>query len=154
MMRGLRRPRRGGRRQGGGFTLIEVMVALAVLALGVLAMLAMQVQALRGARYGRHTTEAARLAQQRMERLHRLPWGHADLQPAAGWTALVTETNDVDTASGVVQEQSFDVEHRVQAVGGNINLRQIDVRVLWTEGGGGTSPQRRYAASTMRHDDP
>lgn len=153
MMRGLRRPRRGGRGARGGFTLIEVMVALAVLAFGVLAMLAMQVHALRGARYGRHTTEAARLAQQQMERLHRLPWAHADIQPGP-WTALTTEAVTVETAGGTVQEQTYDLQHRVQTVGGNANLRQIDVRVLWTEGGGGTSPQRRYAVSTMRHDDP
>lgn len=133
-----------------GFTLIEVMIALGIMAFGMLALMAMQIHALREGRYGRHTTEAARVAQQRMERLHRLAWSAPDLQPA-GWTALATVDVDVDTKSGIVEEQEYQIQHRVQAVGGDPNLRQIDVRVLWTERGG---TQRRYAASTVRHNDP
>lgn len=138
-------------RREGGFTLIELMIALGVLAFGLLAMLAMQIHALREGREGRHTTEAARIAQQRMERLHRLAWSHADLQPAGSWTAVDSVDVDVETASGTIQEQSYDIQHRVQSVGGATNLRQIDVRVLWTEG---DSFDRRYAISSIRHNDP
>lgn len=146
-MRTLRRRRERGPAEG--FTLIEMMVALGILAFGLLAIFAMQIHALQQGRFGRHTTEAARVAQQRMERLHRLDWGDTELQATGAWTTANTVDVNVDTTSTTVVEQSYDVQHRVTAI--NTNLRQIDVRVQWTEGDG---TQRRYAASTVRHNDP
>lgn len=146
----MRFARSKGRASARGFTLIEVMIAVGIMTFGLLAILAMQIHALREGRHGRHTTEATRVAQQRMERLHRLDWSHADLQPA-GWTAFATVGVNVDTSNGTVQEQDYDIQHRVQTLGGDPNLRQIDVRVVWTEGNG---MQRRFAASTVRHNDP
>ena len=75
-------------------TLLEVMIALAVLAMGLLAMLAMQISAMRGGKYGRHTTEAAQLARDQMEYLHRLDWGDAAVQPT-GAHLLLGETDVV-----------------------------------------------------------
>jgi Tfp pilus assembly protein PilV len=140
-------------------TLLEVMIALAVLAMGLLAMLAMQISAMRGGKYGRHTTEAAQLARDQMEYLHRLDWGDAEVQPTA-WTVSFLgdagpEIVEVDSAGGPQQEMTYNVSYRVTNDALNTNLRLVDVQVTWTElDAPPGAPPRRYAMSTIRHDDP
>jgi Tfp pilus assembly protein PilV len=140
-------------------TLLEVMIALAVLALGLLAMLAMQVSAMRGGKYGRHTTGAAQLARDQMEYLHRLDWGDAEIQPT-NWTVnflgdLNPHIVDVDSAGGPQEEMTYTVAYRVTNDALDANLRLVDVRVTWTEMNAPPgAPPRRYAMSTIRHDDP
>jgi type IV pilus modification protein PilV len=140
-------------------TLIEVMIALAVLAVGLLAMLAMQVSAMRSGKYGRHTTQAAQLARDQMEFLHRLDWTDAAVQPT-GWTvdfmgSAAPETVEVESAGGPQQEMTYTVSYRVTNDATDPNLRLLDVRVTWTEmNAPAGAPPRRYAMSTIRHDDP
>jgi len=115
-------------------------------------MLTMQIQASRGSRAGRDVTEAARIAQDQMELLHRLPWAGI---PATAWTPNV-QVNGVSaqTTGGPFVAQVFNVQFRIQAVAGDTNLRQLDVRVTWTEPNQGGAAPRRYAMSTIRHNDP
>ena len=142
-----------------GMTLLEVMIAMAVLAMGLLAMLAMQVSAMRGGKYGRHTTEAAQLARDQMEYLHRLDWGDAAVQPTA-WTVDFKgtpgpETVELESASGTQEEMTYNVSYRVTNDALSTNLRLVDVQVTWTEMDAPPgAPLRRYAMSTIRHDDP
>lgn len=150
---------RGAGSRSGGMTLLEVMIALGILAIGLLSMLAMQVSAMRNGKYGRHTTQAAQLARDQMEYLHRLDWNDADIQPT-GWTvdfkgSGTTETVQVDSASGTLQEMTYNVSYRVTNDAADTNLRLVDVRVTWTElNAPPGAPPRRYAMSTIRHDDP
>jgi len=58
-----------GPRREGGFTLIEVMVAIAILSFGILAVATMQTSAIRANSRGYHLTEATTLAQDRIEYL-------------------------------------------------------------------------------------
>lgn len=147
-----------GKRRSGGMTLLEVMVALAILGVGLLAMLAMQVSAMRNGKYGRHTTQAAQLGRLQMEWLHRLDWADADMQPT-GWKVdflgdANPETFLVDTASGQLAGMTYTVAYRVTN-GADANLRLVDVRVNWTEARANPgAPPRRYAMSTIRHNDP
>jgi Tfp pilus assembly protein PilV len=135
-------------------TLLEVMIALAVLALGLLAMLAMQVSAMRSGKYGRHTTEAAQLARDRMELLHRLDWADPLALPTA-WTAPAATPVTVESAAGDQQEMVYNVSYRIRSDATDANLRLLDVRVTWTEMNAPPgAPPRRYAISTIRHDDP
>ena len=140
-------------------TLLEVMIALAVLAVGLLAMLAMQVSAMRGGKYGRHTTEAAQLARDQMEYLHRLDWGDAAIQPT-NWTvdfqgSLAPQIIQVEEGGGQQQEMTYTVSYRVTNDALDTNLRLLDVRVTWTEmNAPAGAPPRRYAMSTIRHNDP
>jgi Tfp pilus assembly protein PilV len=140
-------------------TLLEVMIALAVLALGLLAMLAMQVSAMRGGKYGRHTTEAAQLARDQMEFLHRLDWDDPAMSPTA-WTPTFLGTAGpvtliVQSAAGPQEEMAYTVSHRITNDALDANLRLVDVRVTWTEMNAPPgAPPRRYAMSTIRHDDP
>lgn len=147
-------PARSRRRGQSGLSLLEVMISLSILAVGLLAMLAMQASAMKQGRYGRHTTLAAQIARDEMELLKRVPWNDARIQ-AMGWTALPAVPIEVETASGTIQEQVFNVSKRVSQDPVYPDLRQVDVRVTWVEPTmPPNAPPRRYAMSSMRHNDP
>jgi type IV pilus assembly protein PilV len=62
-----------------GFTLIEVLLAMAIFAIGILALAGLQVSYIRGNATARYSTEATVLASQAVERLKALPTTDADL---------------------------------------------------------------------------
>jgi type IV pilus modification protein PilV len=138
-------------RARGGFTLVEVMLAVVLLAIGVLAMLALQMNAMRGSQLGRHYTDASQVARDEMERLLQLDWDAADLGLTA-WTAPTNETREVqiDGEPNTV-EQTYQVSRRVSA-GPDADVRMIDVRVTWFEPNDDPAnpPRRRYAMSSAR----
>ena len=78
----------------GGFTLIEVLVAVSILAFGILAVGSMQVTSIRQNAHADQVTDASVLARDRMERLMALPYANAglnagsyhDSNPPAGYT--------------------------------------------------------------------
>lgn len=144
-------PERRRRRRppgSGGFTLVEVMIALAVLGFGLLAMALMQLTAMSGARSGRHTTQAAVIARDQMESFQRLAWTSPQLAPTAGWTTPVTITSTPDGGAGV--EQSYAVAWRITNVDANW-IRNIDVRVTWNEP---AFAGRTLTISSTRYNDP
>ncbi len=133
----------------GGFTLIEVTIALVILAAGLLAMLAVQIQAIQGGRSGRHTSEASALARDRMEVLHRVAWSDATLDDTGDWTAAAQIANTVQTEAATQTEQVYDVRWRVDDLG--LNLKSIDVQIVWDEP---KRAGRSYTISSVRHNDP
>ncbi|MCP3985188.1 MAG: hypothetical protein GY723_12420 [bacterium] len=149
----LKRKRRGL----AGLSLVEVMMALAILAGGLLVMLTMQIQAMKGGRHGRNATEAARIAQNQMEVLHHQPF--AGLAATAGWTAAVARTGVV-TGGGVgAQGQQYQLDWTVAAfVDPNPSLQadtfQFDVRVRWADPNAPAgAPLRSYVISSIRYND-
>lgn len=66
-----------------GFTLVEVMVAIAVLTVGLLGAAAMQSDSVSRNALAVRTTKSATWAENTMERLMALPYTHADLQESA-----------------------------------------------------------------------
>ncbi len=148
---GSRSARRRGRR--AGFTLVEALFALSILAVGLLAMLGMQLQAVRQSEWGRHTTEAGRLARDQLEMFSRMGWTDPALQDT-NWTVVQPLDIQIQSAEGLQQGQRFNRQWRITTDPGNANLRQIDVRVLWTETKQPAgSPARRYAVSSIRYND-
>ena len=67
-----RSQKRGGRE--GGFTLVEVLVAMTILIFGLLAVASMQISAIRGNYFSGNTSAALTLASQRMEDLLNRNW--------------------------------------------------------------------------------
>jgi prepilin-type N-terminal cleavage/methylation domain-containing protein len=120
------------RRARGGFSMIEMVFALAILAGGLLAMLTAQISALKQGKYGRHTTEAAQVARDQMELMLRVPWTDALVQPTA-WTAPAPVTLAYQNDQGAVVQQQFDMSYRVTNAGFDPNVRVIDVQVQWIE---------------------
>ena len=131
-------------RTRGGFTLLEVSIALGVFAIGMLGLSAMQLHALRGGGSGRHQTQAAAIAQSQMEQLERLRW--TDLATTGGaFTAPVT-VNNVVQSDTTDTEMSYAVAWRIADVQAGWT-RAIDVRVTWDEP---QRPGRSVVLSGMR----
>ena len=80
----------------GGFTIIEVILAISILAIGLLAIANMQVTAIQGNSSARRMSERVTWAQDKFEELMTLSYSHADLAqsgnthveatPPAGYT--------------------------------------------------------------------
>jgi prepilin-type N-terminal cleavage/methylation domain-containing protein len=132
------------RRARGGFTLLEVAIAIGVFAIGMLGLTAMQLHALRSGGSGRHSTQAAAIAQSQMEQLERLRW--TDLTTTGGaFTAPITVNNLVQ-ADATATEMSYAVAWRIADVQAGWT-RSIDVRVSWDEP---KRPNRSVVLSGLR----
>ena len=125
----------------GGFTLVEVMIALGILGFGLLALAVLQIEAMGQGSKGRHSSEAAAVARSHAEQVLRLPWASLTAVAGAGWAApawagaaaTVDATVDQPGGAGPAVEHSYDVSWRVTDVAGNACLRDVEVRVSWAE---------------------
>ena len=138
-----------GSRRETGFTMFEVVIAMAILGFGLLGVALMQLQAMNGGRAGRHTTQAAVIARDQMETFQRVAWGSPQLAATAGWSAPVTVNNQPDGGAGGT-EQSYAVTWRVRDVDPNW-VKNVDVRVTWSEP---TFANRTLTISSTRYNDP
>jgi prepilin-type N-terminal cleavage/methylation domain-containing protein len=135
-------------RQNGtsGFTLVEVLIALAILGVGILALSVMQVEALQQGSAGRHTAEASATARSYLEQMQRLDWDTLTAARDNGpWTDVfwagvsdtVNVSVDVPGAGNVTTtEHTYDVRWTVTDV--TACLRDIQIRVSWNEEGRST----------------
>lgn len=93
---------------GRGFTIVEVMVAAAVLALGIASMITVSQRGLQALDHARNLTAASQLMQAEMERVRLMSWaqlqalqdsGEAKVSPegAAGRYACTREISDIRT---------------------------------------------------------
>jgi prepilin-type N-terminal cleavage/methylation domain-containing protein len=144
-------PRRPSRRSRSGFTLIEMMFALAILAGGLLAMLMVQTQALKQGRYGRHTTEAMQVARDQMEVFLRLPWDAPAVQ-LVGWTVPTAVDLAVQNEGGAQTQQTFNVSWRISAAVPDV--RVIEINVTWTEGDVGAGFPRSFRLASNKNNKP
>ena len=88
-----------------GFSLIEVLIALAIFSIGVLAVTSLQVSASLQSRNSSEITEASAIAFNQMEELMLIPFNHNDLDPAFNphllnsgkysiqWTSIASDLN-------------------------------------------------------------
>lgn len=110
----------------GGFTIIELLIALTVLIIGLTGIVQLQMSGVRASSYSRHATEASVLAEDRMEVLRTAPL-------AAGTT---TDTTD---AQGIVDpddEGYYTRESTVTDLGSG--MWDIEVKITWRERGSAT----------------
>jgi len=140
-----------------GFTLLEVMIAFAILGVGILALSALQVEALQQGSAGRHTAEASATARSYLEQVHRLDWNTLTVARDNGpWTNVfwsgasdsVNAAIDMPGAGGGTSvEHTYDVRWTVTDV--TSCLRDIQVRVSWDEEG--RSSQKSLILATRRY---
>lgn len=125
-----------------GFTLIEVMIALAIFAIGILAVSAMQITAINQNSGSRMQTEATAVAEQLMERLMALPFDH-DLLSAdsnqnphqqtvgaytVNWTVLTPDPADPVYKDLPIKMINLTVN------GGNPNIRPVNMSSIRGQG--------------------
>jgi len=137
------------RRRGaaGGFTLIEVMIVIAILTFGLLALAGMQLHAIHGSDRGRHASNATAIAETKMEQLQQDPW--ASVAVTAGFVADPTEQNTVQFDGGAtINERAYNVSYQITDLQPTFT-RAIDVQVSWTEEGGET---RSITLSSVRYN--
>ena len=109
-----------------GFTLIEVLVAMAIFAIGVLAVASMQYWSVRNTSSGNIMTLAANLARSQMETLKSVP----DISVLAN--GADPDTIDADGNPGGPFTRAWVV---TDPLGANSGTRQIEVTVGWSRYG-------------------
>lgn len=98
----------------GGFTLIEVLIAMTILTIGLLAVATMQVSAIHGNKTGNEISRATFLAQDKLEELK-------------------TSTDITSEPGGSDQTGIFNRSWQIGPSG--TNSRSVTVTVLWVVGG-------------------
>ena len=131
----------------GGFTLLEVLLALSILAFGLLGLAAMQLYAMQGRSSGRHSTFAATLAQTQMDELQRRNWTTVTDTGGAWVSQIRNNTVQEDNSTSQV-EQAYTLSWRITDDVAGVT-RLLDVRVTWTEEDG---DNRAYSISSIRYN--
>jgi prepilin-type N-terminal cleavage/methylation domain-containing protein len=98
-----------------GFSLIEVMIALAIFSIGILGVASMQILSVNYNSHARRTTEGTSWGVERMERLMTLPYADDNLDPA---------TNPHTDARGI-----YNITWNVTD---NVDNKAINMTVSWT----------------------
>ena len=140
-----------------GFTLLEIIVAIAILSFGLLAIATMQASAIKGNTHAFGITEAMTLVQNRVERLMSLPYNDTTLD----------ETGTIDGVAGLDDTAAPDQadprnpiqisgSHRQFNVFWNIapnwplqNTKTIRVIATWTERGSQRSASLDFARADI-----
>lgn len=114
----IRRLTRKSRGEDGGFSIVEVLIAMSILSVGLLALAQMQITAMQMNRANANRAEAEIVAQQQMENVINATW------PGVGGLA--------GTFSVTRNSITYDVTTTVGAI---VNLtRQVQVRVAYNDG--------------------
>lgn len=139
------------RSRAGGFTMLEIVITLAILSVGLLGLAVMQLEAMRGGSTGRHTSEGDAIARTEVEQAERLAWG--SFAQTAGWAIppwlpAGTVTHQVKDSSTTHDEMVYTVRWRVTDLTA-AKTRAVDVQVTWNEP---RRPNRSIVISTVRHN--
>ena len=114
----------------GGFTLLEVIVAISILTFGLLAVASMQMTAIRGNYNASNITEGTTVAQDRLEELMGLTYGHDDLLDSAG--GGVTNYPDPPTPTAAT---GYTINYTVDSDTLVTNAKLIVLTVTWLDKG-------------------
>jgi type IV pilus assembly protein PilV len=137
-----------------GFTLIEVLIAMAIFAIGILAVGSMQISAISTNAGARNSTTVVTMAKDRAEELTALPYDHADLVGSADPGTLHTPAASAD---GIDNDEDGQIDEAGEAgqvsIAWNViedqpvaNTKSIRVTVVRTVG----TNQRRASLDLIK----
>lgn len=140
------------RRQSGGVSLIEALVALAVMAFGLLGVVGMQSTMRTGADISRQRSEAVRIAQEEMERLRN--FGVLRVSDAASGQLAFDEIVSATAASAAASDANttFVLERLVPNAAASDAMalvRQVRVIVAWADRAASAPNQRVELSSAI-----
>jgi prepilin-type N-terminal cleavage/methylation domain-containing protein len=103
-----------------GFTLVELLIALALSMIGLLGLMALQISAIKGNASSRNFAEATALAQEKLEKLQVVPYANvaASTETALGANPASTQTPYTRT---------------VTIISDNGTTKVIEVEVSWPD---------------------
>jgi prepilin-type N-terminal cleavage/methylation domain-containing protein len=130
-------------KKDSGFTLVEVLIALAILVIGLLGTLTLGITSINQNAYTRHLAQATTLAEEELENLLSLPYTHSSLTDTDGDGADGLDDADSTTAdhsfSGNPVDDRFYIYWNVaeDRAGTTVayGVKTIVVIVRWREGG-------------------
>lgn len=144
------RPLLGSSGRQGGFTLIELMLAMIILAVGLLGIIKLQMQTSTGNLVSRNQTAAVNLARSKIEELRRIKEYYIPSSGAATWDAgqLQNDGNNNDLGNwsspdhqetGTLDEGFgpggvFTLAWNIADGIPEVFMKAVRVRVSWTEG--------------------
>lgn len=130
----------------GGFSLLEVMIAMAILAVGLLAIAGMQIIAIRANAQSREVTEAITLAMKHLDYLKSLPYD----DPALDDTEETNNDNLTDTENVDHSDPNNPINGKYNRIWNvadstpNPNTKTVMVIVSWLSGPNQISKQVQF----------
>jgi prepilin-type N-terminal cleavage/methylation domain-containing protein len=119
---------RSVRKSDSGFTLIEVMMAMAILGVGLLSIAVAQITAIKVASKSKNLQQAMFLAREQLDDLDALPPGSAVLQAAA---TIADPANPIQVGNDPQDGTRFNRQMQVTPNTPSTNLAQVTVTVVW-----------------------
>jgi type IV pilus assembly protein PilV len=114
----------------GGFTLIELFIAIVLLTIGLLGTAALTTGVVRGNLSSKNTTTATAIAQTCFEENRRVGYSSAGAVPSGGSNQCVSGAASV-SLGGVIFTRTLTVDASVA------NIKTLTVLVSWSEGAAG-----------------
>jgi Tfp pilus assembly protein PilV len=134
-------PTAGVRQRSRGVSLIEALVALAVMAFGMLGVVGMQAALRNGADQSKQRSEAVRLAQEEMERLR--SFGQTETAPAGELTyalignvaasTVTSSTNSLYQGNATFTRSVAVVDHGAASAASSPRMKTLTVAVTWRD---------------------
>jgi type IV pilus assembly protein PilV len=112
-----------------GFTMLELLIAIAILAIGLLGLATLQTSSIQGNRDSKEMTTAVFLAEKKMEELKSSPFTASPIN--IGTTNDSNNPMNGSGASGGIYNRSWNVQTYMSSA----NMKQITVTVAWNMAG-------------------
>jgi len=114
-----------------GFTLLEVLAAIAILSFGLLAVATMQGSSIKGNSQAIGTTESITVAQDQIEKLLRLPYNHGDLADTDGDGTDATPDPDGANDNGGDYGLNDTVDEALNIIADKSDLSDPRYEIYW-----------------------